>query len=273
MARPTLIRFKILLPAICLTLLNGCYEQHSSTESLCESYPQICAETNLNDGQCRLQRTKLIWQRYDVLKNPADIEKYKELKFTYEYQKCLDYAARIEPTNLKERKNNRAKALIASYRSIDRLNKELAHSTDPEIIYYRLTQGDKSALRQFLQLEGKPALETPELQLALATFYTDKDKEKTIQLLKHALELYEKGQGIKPEIIQSLATLSHQTKSIDSAYLWARVGSEFGIPVASQEKLVTYYPMPEEKRSLLNDKAEKISKAIQKGNFKARMAK
>ncbi|ELR63690.1 hypothetical protein C942_03359 [Photobacterium marinum] len=272
MARTILTNYKLWLPALCLTLLSGCYERHRSTDSLCESYPQICADTNLNDGQCRLQRTKLIWQRYDVLKDPTDIEKFKELKFTYEYQKCLEFAARIEPTELKERKTNRTNALLASYKNIDRLNTELAYSTDPEIIYYRLTQGDKSALRQFLLLEGKPEMETPELQLALATFYTDKDKEKTIRLLKHALELYQKGQTIKPEIIQSLATLSHQNKSTDKAYLWAKVGSELGMPVASQKKLISFYPMPEEQRQQLDTQAKKISEAIQDGRFKARMA-
>lgn len=259
------------LAAVCLTLLSGCFERHRSTDSLCQNYPEICANTNLNDGQCRLQRTNLIWQRYDVLKNPVAEEKFKELKFTYAYQKCLEYAARIEPTELKERKTQRTRALIKSYESIRTLSEELARSNDPEIIYYRWSQGDKNALRQFLLLEGSPALETPDLQLALATYYTDKDKEKTIQLLKHALELYERGQDIKPEIIQSLATLSHQTESITNAYLWARVGTELGASVVSQEKLISYYPMPDEQRQQLDVKAKRISMALEQGKFNARM--
>jgi len=270
-ARRSTTLIKISLAAASLTLLSGCFERHRSTDSLCKNYPEICANTNLNDGQCRLQRTNLIWQRYDVLKNPVSEEKFKELKFTYDYQKCLEYAARIEPTELKERKTLRTSALIKSYESIRRLSEELAQSDDPEIIYYRWSQGDKGALRQFLRLEGSSALETPDLQLALATYYTDKDKEKTIQLLKHALELYERGQNIKPEIIQSLATLSHQTKSIANAYLWSRVGTELGASVVSQEKLISFYPMPEEQRQQIDMKAKKISKSLEKGNFSARM--
>lgn len=213
----------------------------------------------------------MIWQRYDVLKNPVDAEKFKELKFTYDYQYCLEYAARIEPTELKERKTIRTQALLKSYESIKRLNNELNDSKDPEIIYYRWSQGDKKALRQFLLLEGTPALETPDLQLALASFYTHKDKEKTIRLLKHALELYEKGQSIKPEIIQSLATLSHQTGANDQAYLWAQVGTELETSVTSQEKLIHLYPMPEERRQQLNTTAEKIAKTLKLGNFRASM--
>ncbi|OLQ75283.1 hypothetical protein BIT28_10145 [Photobacterium proteolyticum] len=271
-ARRSTTLVKLSLAAVSLTLLSGCFERHRSTESLCEKYPEICESTNLNDGQCRLQRTNLIWQRYDVQKNPVAEEKFKELKFTYDYQKCLEYAARIEPTELKERKTLRTRALINSYKSIARLSEELAKSDDPEIIYYRWSQGEKGALRQFLQLEGTPALETPELQLALATYYTDKDKAKTIQLLKHALELYERGQIIKPEIIQSLATLSHQTESITNAYLWARVGTELGASVVSQEKLISFYPMPDDERQAIDLQAQKISKALEKGNFRASMA-
>lgn len=270
-ARRSTTLMKLSLAAASLTLLSGCLERHRSTDSLCEKYPEICENTNLNDGQCRLQRTNLIWQRYDVLKNPVAEEKFKELKFTYDYQKCLEYAARIEPTELKERKTLRTRALINSYKSIRRLSEELAKSDDPEIIYYRWSQGEKGALRQFLQLEGTSALETPEMQLALATYYTDKDKAKTIQLLKHALELYERGQTIKPEIIQSLATLSHQTKSITNAYLWARVGTELGASVVSQEKLVSFYPMPDDERQAIDLKAQQISTALEKGNFRASM--
>lgn len=261
-----------LIPAVaCLLLLGGCFERHRSTDSLCQAQPQLCADTNLNDGQCRFQRTQLIWQRYDVLQNPVDEEKFKELKFTYAYQKCLEYAARIEPTELKERKTLRTRALIHSYEHIRRLSEELADATDPEIIYYRWSQGDKRALRQFLQLEGTPALETPAMQLALATFYTEVDKEKTMALLTHALELYTGEQPIQPEIIQTLATLSHQTESTTDAYLWAKVGTELGASVASQDKLNTFYPMADQQRRQLDEKALKVAKSIRQGEFRAEM--
>lgn len=252
-------------------LLSGCFERHRSTDSLCESYPQLCADTNLNDGQCRLQRANVIWQRYDVYKNPTDSEKFQELKYTYDYQKCLEYAARIEPTELKERKTNRNRALINAYESLKRLNAELAHSNDPDILYFRWSQGERAALREFLRLEGTQALETPELQLGLATYYTAKDQEKTIRLLKHALELYQPNQTIKPEIIQSLATLTHQQGDTNTAYLWAKIGKDLSMPVASQDKLSTFYPMTKQQRNALDQKAEEIAEAISDGKFNASM--
>ncbi|PSW21032.1 DUF2989 domain-containing protein [Photobacterium sanctipauli] len=267
--------FQIAIKPLCLLvsllLLSGCFERHRSTDSLCEANPQLCADTNLNDGQCRLQRTTLIWKRYDVLKNPTDAEKFKELKFTYDYQKCLEYAARIEPTELKERKTNRTRALLSAYDSIKRLNQELADSTDPEIIYYRWSQGDKRALRQFLMLEGTPALETPDMQLALATFYTTNDKEKTVGLLKHALELYNKGEKVKPEIIQSLATIAHQSGDTELAYLWSMIGNELEMQIGSRDKLIAFYPMADQKREAIDQRAGDLAEAIARGKFRASM--
>ncbi|WP_239928835.1 DUF2989 domain-containing protein [Photobacterium sanguinicancri] len=261
--------FKFLTVMGCTLALSGCFERHRSTDSLCESYPEICAQLNVNDGQCRLQRASLIWKRYDVLKNPIDSEKFKELKFTHSYQMCLEYAARIEPTELKERKSNRMKALIHSYDAIDRLNAELENSIDPEIIYYRWSQGDKRAMRQFLRLEGKPALETPDLQLALATYYSGKDQSKTVSILLHALSLYTKGETVKPEIIQSLATIHHQQKNNEHAYLWSIVGAEFNMPVANKEKLASFYPMTDEKREQIEQHAKVVIKALKRGTFTA----
>ncbi|KHT64658.1 hypothetical protein RJ45_05300 [Photobacterium gaetbulicola] len=268
--RKTIQKLTLLLASV--IFVSGCFERHRSTDSLCEAEPQLCADTNLNDGQCRLQRVNLIWQRYEVQKNPSDKEKFQELKYTYDYQKCLEYAARIEPTELKERKTHRTQAMLSAYASIKRLNLELAESNDPEILYFRWSQGDRDALRKFLRLEGSPEMETPEMQLALATFYTTKDQEKTIQLLKHSLELYPRKPKIKPEIIQGLATLSHQSGASEQAYLWAKVGGKLAIPVASQEKLNAFYPMSDERRNELNEQAEHIAQALSDGKFHASMA-
>ncbi|MGR5141481.1 DUF2989 domain-containing protein [Photobacterium sp. DNB23_23_1] len=263
---------KLTLLLASTVLLSGCFERHRSTDSLCQAEPQLCADTNLNDGQCRLQRVSLIWQRYDVQKDPTDKNKFKELQYTYDYQKCLEYAARIEPTELKERKTHRTQAMLSAYASIDRLNTELATSNDPEILYFRWSQGNKEALRKFLRLEGSSAMETPEMQLALATFYTSKDQEKTIGLLKRALELYARKPKIKPEILQGLATLSHQQGAREQAYLWAKVGEALAMPVAKQDKLNAFYPMSDERRNELNGQAEMIARALYDGDFNASMA-
>ncbi|KLV03903.1 hypothetical protein ABT56_16860 [Photobacterium aquae] len=252
--------------------LTGCFDRPRTTESLCEKHPEICQDTNLRDSQCRLPRTHLIWQRYDVLNTPSDLEKFKELKLTYDYQECLEYAALIEPREEKERKSRRTQALINAYTAIERLLQELSDSTEPEILYFRWGQGDHKALDQFLSKEGLPEMETPEIQFALASIYSAKDQDKTIRLLNHALELYSPDQPIKQEIIQSLATHAHQRGQSQQAFLWGRVGIELGMAVSSTEKLNAFYPMDDALRMHLEKQAVEIAKAIKQGRYREDMS-
>lgn len=252
-------------------LLTGCFERHRTTDSLCESYPELCTQLNVNDGQCRIQRTGLIWQRYDVLKNPTDQEKFKELEATQKYIFCLEYAARIEPTELKDRKTIRMNALYDSYNNITRLNKELSLSTDPEIIYYRWSQGDEQAQQQFLALEGKKELETPDLQLALASYYISKDKDKTYQLLHHALSLYKKNETVNQDIIKSLATLSQQQKKLQEAYIWVLIANDMNMPVAKAKNIANLFLLTEDEQKVLNKKALNILDNLQNGSYDRNM--
>ncbi|KAE8178023.1 hypothetical protein CIT27_04595 [Photobacterium carnosum] len=217
------IKAIILLPL----LLSGCFEHYRTTDSLCNDNPNLCQQLNLNDGQCRIQRTNLIWQRYDTLQTPTDEYKFKELKATKEYQYCLEYAARIEPTKLKQRKTKRIQALYHSYESIERLNQELQSSQDPHIIYYRWNQGDQIAKQQFIALEGDEKLEHPELQLALARYYVNKDKHKTLDLLHHSLSLYKAKDNINISILRSLSTLYYQQHNMAAAYVWTNISTHY----------------------------------------------
>ncbi|MDO6707105.1 DUF2989 domain-containing protein [Photobacterium sp. 1_MG-2023] len=248
-------------------LLSACQGEFKTTDSLCAAHPDICEGLNNNDGQCRIQRTDLIWQRYKQQKTPTDIETFHTLEYTRSYQACLEYAAEIEPTRYKERKSNRATALVNSYEAIDALTLALANSQEPEIIYDRWSRGNHEAKEEFLKLEGSGKLQTPELQLALASFYSDSDKEKTRQLLLTALELYHGEKQVKPDIILTLATQAHQKGEIAEAYLWSRVGSLMRLPVASTEKLARLYPLAPEDKAYLDLLADSIIQSLSSGHF------
>ncbi|WP_232604752.1 DUF2989 domain-containing protein [Photobacterium carnosum] len=231
------IKAIILLPL----LLSGCFDHYRTTDSLCNDNPNLCQPLNLNDGQCRIQRTNLIWQRYDTLQTPTDEYKFKELKATKEYQYCLEYAARIEPTKLKQRKTKRIQALYHSYESIERLNQELQSSQDPHIIYYRWNQGDQIAKQQFIALEDDKKLEHPELQLALARYYVNKDKHKTLDLLHHSLSLYKAKDNINISILRSLSTLYYQQHNMAAAYVWTNISTHYQ-PNHTPQKITLHNP-------------------------------
>lgn len=69
-----------------VAFLPACQGEFKTTDSLCSAHPELCKGLNNNDGQCRIQRTDLIWQRYKQLKTPTDIEKLHTLEFTRSYQ-------------------------------------------------------------------------------------------------------------------------------------------------------------------------------------------
>lgn len=263
---------KLALVAIIPLFVAGCFESNRSTTQLCENYPQICYKLNLRDGQCRHERTDLIWKRYDVVKKSSDLNKFDELLLTKKYAKCMELAAQIETTTLKAKKTLRTEALFHAYDAIEALENDLKNSYQPSIIYYRWTQGDNEALEQFLKLEETEYLDTPELQLGLATYYVDKDKAHTVKLLLNALSYYDGRAGktreeVIPEVVKSLATANHSLGKLDEAYLWALVGGKLGLPIAKEAQLKLLYPMADARRSAIADIADDIASEIEDGDF------
>ena len=74
--------------------LVGCLEGNKNTDQLCQSNPTLqCELLNMNDGQCRVARTDLIWHRFEVQKQPTETNKIKEFELVTAYKKCLELAA------------------------------------------------------------------------------------------------------------------------------------------------------------------------------------
>lgn len=250
-------------------LLSGCFEPRLNTEQLCDKYPSIqCAELNMNDGQCRVARTDLIWHRKKVFDNPSAENMIEEFRLVSDYQRCLDLAAQIEPTKVGDKKERRFNALLHSYDEQKRLLAELKKHDSPQALYFLWTQGDNSAIRRFLRFEGTNKLNTPELQYALATYYISHDREKTVKILHRALTLKPKKQELQAKIVESLASVNQSLKQPEYAYIWVMVGKELGLPVASERNLQVLYSFSPEKVEHLQGVADKILNAIESQSFR-----
>lgn len=254
-------------------LLSACFEIKPTTEQLCEDHADLqCEQLNMRDGQCRHQRDELILNRFDVLKSNSDLDKLKAIKATHEYQICLTSAAQIEPITAKEIKSKRSEALLHSYEAIDTLSLELQQSKEPKVLFYRWTTGDKEALREFLQLEGTKSLESTEMQYALATFYTQRDGNKTILILNHSLELLTEQNfkdGLHAIIIKSLASMNHRLGNKKLAYIWALVGKDFKLQVASEKQLDLLYQLNDTEKARLKLISDVIKESIETQTFKS----
>lgn len=87
-----------LLASLTTLTLTGCFEGNVTTEELCQKTPELrCENLNMDDGQCRIPRTKLIWHRFELLKNPSEANQITEYSIVADYRKCLELASQITP--------------------------------------------------------------------------------------------------------------------------------------------------------------------------------
>ncbi|WP_337969384.1 DUF2989 domain-containing protein [Vibrio pectenicida] len=264
---------KLLVITFLAATITGCFENRRNTDQLCKDNPKLqCERMNQNDGQCKLPRTKLIWHRYDSLRKPSDIMLIKEYHLVAEYKKCIELASQIQTIDQTELRRKRFNALVNAGEDLEILVERIKKSTSPDALYFLWSQtGDESARRSFLQQEGKPALETAKMQYALATFYTSRDPNKTINLLNKSLELSD-GDSLNTDIFKSLASINYQLNHKEHAYIWAMVASAFEVPViASEQEMKLLYGFSENKYEQLDDIADDIQSALEDGKYKRSM--
>ena len=250
-------------------LLTGCFEGNLTTEELCEKNPELrCEQLNMSDGQCRIPRTNLVWHRFEVMKAPTEANKVQEYKLVAEYRKCLELASQITPIDQSALKRQRFNALVNSIDELERIVNDLQSTSDPSTLYFLWSQtGDNNARRRFLQMEGTTALDTAELQFALATFYTTRDQEKTITILDKALSLTQDGK-VNPEILKSMASIHQGLNRKERAYIWTMVAKRFDVQVASEKNLKVMFNFSDaSKYDSLDEIAGNVAKAIDKGRY------
>ncbi|WP_413284819.1 DUF2989 domain-containing protein [Vibrio sp. MA40-2] len=258
---------KIIVLLFLTLLLLGCFDNRMNTNQLCASNPALrCDQLNLDDGQCRVIRTNLIWHRKDTLESPSDTNIIKEFNLVSDYHQCLELAAQIEPTKAGNKKEKRFKALLHSIDEEKRILEQLATHDSPEALYFLWTQGQNSAMRKFLSLEGSKALETAEMQYALATYYINRDLEKTLSLLNKALKLSDKD-NLNINILEALASVNHKLKRKQHAYIWVLVSKEFGVAIASETNLNVLYNFSEQQKKQFEQIAQQIIEAIEDNNY------
>ncbi|MDR9827393.1 DUF2989 domain-containing protein [Vibrio sp. FNV 38] len=263
---------KFALATISLSFLSGCFDNTSDTDRLCSDNPELqCEFLNMDDGQCRIPRTDLVWHKHHVLLNPSDNNKIQEIAFVSAYRRCLELAAQIEPIDQRNRKANRVETMVYLGEEQERLVEAIKQSDSAEVLYFLWSQtGDDTARRRFLQREGKPEMETAELQYALATFYSSRNDKKTEQLLHHSLALSEP-ENVNVDIFKTLSSLYYRNHELDQAYVWSMVAKEYGVQIASDKELAYLYRDLQANTLIeLDHLTETILKEIELGQYLSR---
>lgn len=262
--------FKKYAVFIALLPLAGCYDSAPTVREICQGTPSMCSDLN-DDNWCNSERRQLIFSRYDVSQNKTPENQYYLMQDLQEYSKCIELASTIEHKKLKQKQSNRIEAYINSQKNIKALAKETENSEHPLWLYWHWSnQGDTNALDKLLAMEGSKRMRTPELQLALATYYTKQDSKKTFKLLYNALRLYKEGDRINPEIPSTLVSMYLKEGKAEKAYVWSQVAWQLGQDNLDKNSMKNIVTASEDEYDDWDDQAEDIVDQIKDGQFKGR---
>jgi hypothetical protein len=258
---------KYLLLLLTALLLSACSEGELTLRAVCDKEPGLCTDLN-DDSHCNFQRRDLIMQRFEEKRLPSDKNKYQLLLDFEKYSKCIELAAGIEHIKLKEKTSTRMVGYLTSLREIKRLSNETVSSDDPHLLYYHWSRNKSdSHLQRFLLAEQNNELETPQLQMALVSYYSKRDREKSIQLLHHALSLYPPNPKVDPEIYASLTSMFYKKKDYASSYHWALLAQKSGAFNVELQELKIYLEQAQLDHKKIKETAEHTLAQLQLGHF------
>lgn len=260
----------LLLLFCCTYLLSGC-DSKPTLAQICKNNPEICNEFN-EDSWCKKERISVGISNYAHITEPNDLNKFNQLIAYEDYAKCVSHSAKIEHIKLKGKKTKRIDNMMKAKGRVEEISKQTEDSEHPRLLYFHWTRYlNEEALNKFLALEGTKALETPESQYELATYYTKIDLDKTLQLLFHALELYKIDEEINDDIFKSLSSIFAQKEEAKQAYIWIKVLSLYDPedPDLGENSLNNYVNTYQLDQIFLDQVAEATLEKVLNGTFVA----
>lgn len=259
-----------LTPFIFLIFITGCNKK-VTIKDLCKNNPTIC-QTLVADTWCKKERKNVLIHYDRFNRSYQDSDRYQVLLKLEDYRECMGVASQIEHVKLKFKQTKRINNTEQAKKEITKLVNESKQSQDPHMLFYRWSRFlEKKAINQLLILEGTPEIETPELQLIFATYYTKTDQHKTLSYLFHALELYKEGDDINIEMFKSLITIFTDKKEYKQAYIWLKVLNLYA-PAdknSNEENLLSFQKHYQLRGDFLDKVANTTLNKIQEGTFVA----
>jgi len=234
-------------------------------------HSEICHEFE-QDSWCKRERIAVGFANLNHVKTPLGPQKFEQLIAYENYAHCMEHASKIEHIKFKNKQVMRVNNLIKAREQIKRIANQTQSSLHPDLLYFHWSRYlNKKSLAKFLALEDTLQLETPRLQLNLATYYVKRDKEKTLQLLYHSLELSNDDVPIDVEVFKSISTLFAENKDYKKAYIWSKILNLYADDdkTVTEQSLENYLRNYNLKSEYLDQAAEAILDRIMDGQFKA----
>ena len=262
---------KYFAPILFLAIsLSGC-DTGPDLAKICNESPELCNDFH-EDSWCKRERANMIVARNRLKLADKDVNKYRLLLGYEDYAKCMSHASKIEHIKLKNKKRSRVDNVVKAKQKIKEMSDETKNSMHPELLFYHWSRYlNEAALENFLKLEGMPALENPESQFNLATYYIKRDPDKTLSLLFRSLELLKADQTVNKEVFKSLTTIFTDQNEYKQAYIWLKVLNLYDPEDTSiSEKTLEKYSLGYDlDAKFLNQVAAATLEKIEAGTFEA----
>lgn len=256
-----------LLALSCVLTLAACEDDR--LHNICGNHPGLCADL-VDDGWCRHERSDVIRARYYLQEEGTDRRKYELMRGLEGYLQCAEHSTNIEYKRAREQKTPRVEGMLAAGDQLALLDEQTSASQDPHLLLWHWTNNRNPAARaSFLALEGSPALEEPELQLALGGIYAKQDPGKAITLMHHALSLYREGDEVNNRILTSLSTLYMSQREFGLAYQWGKVSESFQDgPGLSTTRMGIYHQIGKREQDAWDEGAATIVQQLKQGVYR-----
>ena len=263
---PFSLRPLLLGLSCCLTLM-AC--DGDRTHDICAHHQQLCVDL-VDDGWCRPERGEVIQARYRLQEEGSDRDSYVLMLGLERYLQCAEHSTNVEYKRAREQKSPRVEGMLAAGTQLEQLAVQTRASRDPYLLLWHWTHHrNPQARADFLALEGSPALEEPELQLALGGIYAQREPRKAIALMHHALSLYREGDKVNGRILTSLSTLYMRQQEFGLAYQWGKVSESFqDSPELSANRLGLYHAIGKGEQDAGDRLAATIVQQLQQGVYR-----
>ncbi|MGY3941764.1 DUF2989 domain-containing protein [Aeromonas tecta] len=264
---PYSLRPLLLGSACCLTLM-ACDDDR--IHNICANHQSLCVDL-VDDGWCRYERSEVIRARYHLQEAGTDRRKYELMRGLERYLQCAEHSTNMEYKRAREQKSPRVEGMLAAGHQLEQLDMQTRASQDPHLLLWHWTNNrNPDARASFMALEGSPALEEPELQLALGGIYAKREPRKAIALMHHALSLYREGDKINSRILTALSTLYMGQQEPGLAYQWGKVSESFqDVPEVSASRLGIYHAIGKGEQDALDRVAATIVEQLKRGVYRS----
>ncbi|QKG00775.1 DUF2989 domain-containing protein [Aeromonas hydrophila] len=257
----------LLFGLCCGLVLTACDDDR--IHNICANYPALCQDL-VDDGWCRYERSDIIRARYYLQAEQTERHQYELMRSLERYLKCAERSTNIEYKRAREQKSPRVEGMLAAGDQLAQLDAATRNAKDPYLLLWHWTNNtNELARQQFLALEGQPALEEPELQLALGGIYAKREPQKAIALMQHALSLYREGDQVNGRILTSLSTLYMGQKEYGQAYLWGKVSESFqNAAEVSASRFSLYHSLSKQQQEELDSQAAILVEQLKSGTYR-----